>query len=139
MSTAVLLPMNSETQSAIQEDKIKIEKFPFRIGRESRREKMVKRNWVRERRKKENPPNNDLYLKDEGDLFNVSREHFQIEAKNDGTYELVDRGSTCGTIVADHIVGGRDKGGRYPLKNENIIVIGTFQSPFIFKFLVLSE
>ena len=139
MSNAVLLPQTSEAQSAIQGDKIELKKFPFRIGRESRHDKIVKKTWVRERRKKENPPNNDLYLEDQGELLNVSREHLQIEVKDDGTYEVVDRGSTCGTIVADHVVGGRDKGGRYPLENGNIIVIGTSQSPFIFKFVSSSE
>lgn len=100
---------------------------------------MVNSIKYRERRKKGDPPNNDLYLIDRGKLLNVSREHFQIDKKEDGTYEVVDRGSACGTIVANHVVGGHDKGGRYPLEDGNIIIVGTPKSPFVFKFLSSSD
>jgi hypothetical protein len=134
-----LLPMTPEAKRSIQGDRIKLHKFPFRIGRESRLDRVVNSIKYKERRKKVDPPNNDLYLIDRGKLLNVSREHVQIEKKEDGTYEVVDRGSACGTIVADYVVGGHDKGGRYPLENGNIIIIGTPQSQFRFKFQSYSE
>lgn len=132
----VLIPMTSEAQEAIQGDSIKLNKFPFRIGRESRVNTAVGSVRYKERRKKTTPPNNDLYIRDTGKNLNISRVHLQIEKKEDGTYDIVDRGSTCGTIVDNRVVGGRDKGGRCPLKDGHVIMIGSSKSPFIFKFLV---
>ena len=86
-STPVLLPLTPEARNACQGEEIKLHKLPFRIGRENRvtSEKQVKR---KERRKLTGTPNNDLYLIDNGKFLNVSREHFQIDKKEDGTYEL---------------------------------------------------
>jgi hypothetical protein len=40
----------------------------------------------------------------------VSREHFAID-RSDSGYVLVDRASTCGTIVEGQTVGGDTRGG----------------------------
>lgn len=139
LTAPVLCPLTPEARESIQGDEIKLHKFPFRVGRESR-VRMVKGSPQSiERRKLQAPPNNDLHLIDSGRRLNVSREHFQIERNEDGTYELVDRGSACGTIVSKHVVGGDDKGGRCPLKDGDVIVVGTSKSPIAFKFLVSSE
>ena len=90
---------------------------------------------VLERRKPVATPTNDLYILDAGPVLQVSREHFQIEQISEGRYELIDRGSACGTIVGNHLVGGHDQGGRCPLEDGNVIVIGTSKSPYAFKFL----
>ncbi len=132
----VLIPLTSEAQEAIQGDSIKLNKFPFLIGRESRVITAVGSVRYIERRKKAASPSNDLYIRDKGKNLNISREHLQIEKKEDGTYDIVDRGSTCGTIVDNRVVGGRDKGGHCPLIDGSVIVIGSSKSPFIFKFLV---
>lgn len=52
----------------------------------------------------------------------MSREHFMIDHRDAG-YVLVDRASTCGTIVEGETVGGERKG-------------GTSRSPYVFKFRV---
>ena len=138
-TTPVLQPLTPEARESIQGDEIKLDKFPFRVGRECRVRMVDGSPHVIERRKLHGPPNNDLYLLDRGRRLNVSREHFQIEKKEDGTYELVDRGSACGTIVGNQAIGGSDKGGRCPLKDGDVIVVGTSESQIVFRFLLPSE
>lgn len=138
-STPVLLPLTPEARENIQGDEIKLDRFPFRIGRESRLGMVHGSLQVMERRKLSAPPNNNLYLCDRGQTLNVSREHLQIEKKDDGAYHLVDRGSACGTIVGNQVIGGHDSGGHWPLESGDVIVVGTSQSPFVFKFLLASD
>ena len=135
-ATPVLQPLTSEARKSIQGDEIILDKSPFRVGRECRVRMVDGSLHVIERRKTHDPPNNDLYLLDGGRRLNVSREHFQIEQKEDGTYELLDRGSACGTIVGKQVVGGSDKGGRGLLKDGDVIVVGTSESPIMFRFLL---
>jgi len=140
LTVPVLLPLTPEAEESIQGKEIRLEPFPFRVGRESRLRMVNGVLRPMERRKLHAPPNNELYLIDRGERLNVSREHFQIEKRReDGTYELVDRGSACGTIVGGHVVGGRDKGGRCPLKDGDVIVVGTSKSLLVFRFLLSSE
>jgi hypothetical protein len=87
-----------------------------------------------DRRSLPEQPSNELYVKDFGKVVNVSREHFQIEAKSDGSFELVDRGSACGTIVGNNVVGGNFAGGRCPLAFGDTIIVGTRQSEIVFEF-----
>ena len=63
-----------------------------------------------------------------------SREHFLIDAK-DGHYILLDRGSSCGTLVEGDLVGERKQGGWRRLKDHDVIIVGTSDSKFIFKFI----
>jgi len=65
----------------------------------------------------------------------VSREHFEIDRSDTG-YMLVDRASTCGTIVEGQTVGGNTRGGTLPLHDGNVIIVGTSRSPYAFKFRV---
>ncbi|MCD6333799.1 MAG: FHA domain-containing protein [Candidatus Latescibacteria bacterium] len=139
-SVPVLRPMTSEARASIQEkEEIKLDTFPFRIGRESRIRMVNGKPQLMERRKFQAPPNNEVYLIDMGRRLNVSREHFQIEKNEDGTYTLVDRGSACGTIVGKQSIGGGDQGGNALLKDGDVIVVGTPKSPFVFKFLMSPE
>ena len=139
-SVPVLRPQTSEARASIQEkNEIKLDTFPFRIGRESRIRMVNGKPQLMERRKFQAPPNNELYLIDIGRRLNVSREHFQIEKNEDGTYMLVDRGSACGTIVGKQPIGGGDQGGNGPLKDGDVIVVGTSKSSFVFRFLVSPE
>ena len=87
-----------------------------------------------DRRDPSTPPNNDLYLLDLGGAYQVSREHFQIEKTPSGTFELFDRGSTCGTLVDDVLVGGQHKTGSRTLHDGSIIVVGNARSNYKFKF-----
>lgn len=115
-------------------DEIVLDRFPFRVGREGRAQLTSGIPGQLERQLPPERTNNDLYVKDFGTSVNVSREHFQIEVKGDGSYELVDRGSACGTIVGDCVVGGNLSGGRCPLEFGDTIIVGTQQSAIVFEF-----
>ncbi len=138
MSSAVpiLVALTPQAHAAIRGREMRLHRFPFRIGRESRLVVVNGALQVMERRKLAGPPNNDLYLPDVGPVINVSRQHLQIESLPDGGYALVDRGSACGTIVGNQAIGGGDAGGRCALADGNVIVIGTSDSPFAFKFVL---
>jgi hypothetical protein len=135
-STPLLVALTPEAREAMRGEQVKITHFPFRVGRESRLSLVGGALRVMERRKLDAPPNNDLYLVDNGKPLNVSREHFQIEQSADGGYELVDRGSACGTMVGNEVLGGHDAGGRCTLENGNVIVVGTSRSPYALKFVI---
>ena len=111
---------------------------PFRVGRESRGEpeQGVELFGGRDRRAPSANTNNDLYLHDPGRLKHISREHFIIERRPDGSYLLEDRGSACGTIVGNVAIGGRRRTGQCPLEDGNVIVVGNDESPFVYQFLL---
>lgn len=130
----VLLSGTPTTRLSIDRDEIRLDHFPFRVGREARAHLAAATPGTSERREIAGRPNNDLYVKDMGRPLNVSREHFQIEENSDGSYELVDRGSACGTIVGGHIVGGNYAGGRCALEFGDAIIVGTPESAIVFRF-----
>lgn len=139
---AILEPMTEEAREAVpvqllKDGRIVIDKFPFRVGRESRVQRIDGR-WQRiERPKMDNSdPNNDLYLVDKGRLLNVSREHFQIEEHTEG-FLLVDRGSACGTRIGELAVGGSDCRGDHPLNDGDLIAVGAKGTPYIYRFVEL--
>jgi hypothetical protein len=138
-STPVLVPLTPEAREAARRDTIALDHFPFRVGRESRLGVHHGALQVMERRKQAEDPSNDLYLLDTGKVLNISRQHFQIEQSTNGTYELVDRGSACGTIVGNQVLGGHDAGGRATLEDGNVIVVGTSASPYVYKFQLNQE
>ena len=78
---------------------------------------------------------NDVYLVEPPSFrgFYISREHFEIE-HIDGQLFLVDRNSTCGTLVAATRVGGNRTGGRTELRDGDVIILGTPESPYRFRF-----
>jgi hypothetical protein len=90
---------------------------------------------VTERRDPGSRPSNDLYLRDRVEPLNVSREHFAID-RGDTGYILVDRESTCGTLVEGQAVGGDLRGGSIPLHDGDVIIVGTSLSPYVFKFRI---
>lgn len=87
-----------------------------------------------ERRNTDASPSNELYLLDHEEFLNISREHFQIDRKPDGSYEVIDRGSTCGTIVDNVAGGGHGKPTHLPLRHGSVIRVGTPSSPYVFRF-----
>lgn len=107
-------------------------RLPFRVGRDSRR-RDASAPLSRDARRADSVLNNDLYIFEDAEVLNVSREHLLIERDGDG-WALVDRGSTCGTIVEGRSIGGGHAGGRAPLFDGDVIVIGASTSPWIFKF-----
>jgi pSer/pThr/pTyr-binding forkhead associated (FHA) protein len=127
-----LVALTEDAQRALRGEQKVIERFPFKVGRESRLGPA--KSWqAGERRATTTTQLNDVYIVDTGDILNVSREHFLIE-HDGGRYMLTDRGSACGTIVEGRTVGGDRKGGRVELHDHDVIVVGTASSPFIFKF-----
>lgn len=128
-----LIGLTPEAQAALGGPCLQISKLPFRVGRESRREQRLAARAITDRRKPGRAPNNDLYLAETVERLNVSREHFQID-HNGSQYILLDRQSTCGTIVEGTVVGGRNTGGAAPLRDGDVIIVGTSGSCFVFKF-----
>jgi pSer/pThr/pTyr-binding forkhead associated (FHA) protein len=129
-----LIALTPEARSAIAAVAVVASPLPYRVGRESRGPRpQVEQTVTTEQRWPGAPPTNELYLPEASpEALNVSREHFQIEWDGRGLV-LVDRGSTCGTIVEGQQVGGRGQRGTVPLKDGDVIIVGTGFSPFVFK------
>ena len=124
----------------IVDDLIAIHDFPFKVGRESRVAEINGRMEPIERPKREGDyrPVNDIYLLDRGELLNISREHFQIERRDEGFY-LIDRGSVCGTKIDEVSVGGKNVGGESKLKDGDVIGVGAKGTPYFYRFISFVE
>jgi len=129
--------LTPESAQAIQARAINIPHLPFRIGRESRHTAWTSSGLTGERRT-EAPPNNDLYLIERSEPLNVSREHLLIGSEN-GVFYVLDRESTCGTIVEGELLGHGASSMRATLNDHDVIIIGTSVSRYIFKFRLDSE
>jgi pSer/pThr/pTyr-binding forkhead associated (FHA) protein len=129
-SLAALTP---EAKTALGSAAVEIDVFPFRVGRDRRSPPHPTPPPVGERRKPGTQPTNELYLAEPGERVHVSRQHFQIQHNGTG-YVLVDRQSTCGTIVEGAVIGRAKAGGEVQLSDGDVIIVGTSQSPFVFKF-----
>lgn len=134
-ASCYLVAETPRARESLGAHEVRLTAFPFRVGRESRAGEPAPPEFVRERRLGTSRPNNDLYLLEERGLMNVSREHFQIETEGEG-FALVDRKSTCGTLVEGRLVGGKNRGGRTSLSHGDVIIVGTSESPYVFKFEV---
>ena len=130
---AMLVALTPEAYAALGAREREITRFPYRVGRESRGTQRTAHGFVTDRRDPGSRPNNDLYLPDRVEPLNVSREHVLIERRDAG-HVLVDRQSTCGTIVEGETVGGENKGGTVTLRDGDVIIVGSSASPFVFKF-----
>lgn len=130
---AGLAALTPEAKDALGGAELPITQFPFRVGRDSRGVTRAVARIVMDRRRPGSRPNNELYLAEPEPATNVSREHFQIE-HNGAQYVLVDRQSTCGTLVEGQVVGGKQAGGAVPLRDGDVIIVGTSASRFVFKF-----
>lgn len=111
--------------------------FPFRIGREARIELVDGEAVLQERHKLGgHKPNNDVYLLDNEKYLQISREHCSIINEGD-TYILEDRGSACGSLVNQFELGGDDKSASSQLKDGDIITLGSKESKYKYKFIIL--
>jgi pSer/pThr/pTyr-binding forkhead associated (FHA) protein len=131
----LLVALTPESRTALGASQTEIERFPYRVGRESRGTERIGGGFVGERRSPGSSPTNDLYLVENDEPMNVSRSHFQID-RSDAGYLLVDLESTCGTIVEGTLVGGDTRGGTIALHDGDVIIVGTSNSPYAFKFRV---
>ena len=130
---AMLAALTPESHAALGAREREITRFPYLVGRESREAQRTPHGFVTERRDPGSRPTNDLFLRDRAEPLNVSREHFAID-RGDTEYILVDRASTCGTIVEGQSVGGHARGGSISLHDGDVIIVGTSLSPYVFKF-----
>jgi pSer/pThr/pTyr-binding forkhead associated (FHA) protein len=135
-TNAFLKPLTPEAELSLGTKLYQIPQFPFMVGRESR--KHQKKNYPESRRHPDSIPLNDLYLSDPIKPLNVSREHFQIESR-EVRFFIIDRGSTCGTLVEGVAIGGEKRGGQHQLFNGDVIIVGTSVSPYIYKFIILGQ
>ena len=131
-----LIALTEGARQALGTAELVIERFPFKVGRESRTASADSSKSV-ERRSDRVPPLNDVYLVEPADtsVRHVSREHFLLVAES-GKYFLVDRGSACGTIVNGKTVGGDRRGGLPELPDQAEITVGKAASPFVFTFRI---
>ena len=134
VQSVYLKPLTPEARTALGGAPLKIRQFPFRVGRESRNNPRAAASSAPPGRRGATVPNNDLYLVETGNVLNVSREHFLIDIKN-GDYVVIDRGSSCGTLVEGEIVGDRRQGGWRRIRDQDVIIVGTSESKFVFKFV----
>jgi pSer/pThr/pTyr-binding forkhead associated (FHA) protein len=141
---AVLKALTPEAKHSIikrtfHQDIIPIYNFPFRIGREARVKYVDGEVILQERHKLSGKePNNDVYLLDNGEYLQISREHCSIIKTEDG-FMLQDRGSACGSMVNQFAIGGDDHDGAIALKDGDTITLGSKESPFKYKFIVLEN
>ncbi len=131
-----LVALTPEMEEAFKGSELTVSSFPFRIGRETRLTERSKQ-WSHDHDVVSF--HNDLEICDRGSRLNISREHLEIRETRPGQYELLNQRSACGTIVDGERLGGKDMGGRRPLKHRDIVIIGTSSSPFMFRFEVLGE
>ena len=130
---AYLKALTEESAAALRGQTLALTTWPFRVGRESRIPVVARLAGSTERRASRGAPNNDLYIIDRHASTFVSREHFEICWTGTG-FELVDRGSVVGTVVEGRFIGGNRQGGRLALDDHDVIIVGSHQGGFIFKF-----
>jgi pSer/pThr/pTyr-binding forkhead associated (FHA) protein len=147
--TARLVAMTDEARSALgNKPYVRLTIFPFKIGRESRAQNLLARVVTNiERRLDIAPQLNDLYLVEPStsSSFQISRQHCAIERVK-GRFFLVDRGSACGSTVvearaaerpatvATTQTGGDSLNPRSEVRDGDLIVIGSIDSPYVFRF-----
>lgn len=140
LAIATLVAVTKEAERALGgERQVPITRFPFKVGRESRTAGTAKAP-ITELRLGVASDLNDIYLVEPAwsDLLQISREHFAIEAEGNEFY-LIDRGSVCGTIVAGKRIGGNRQGGRTPIRTGDLIIVGTENSDYVFRFDVKAQ
>lgn len=134
---AILRAETDSSRTALGErDFVRMTRFPFNVGRESRDSGFEKLKRELDRRLGHAANLNDLYLADRSEQGrNISREHFRIDWV-DGRFALVDRGSTCGTLVGARKVGRDCPTNEVGLQDGDVIVVGSSSSPYVFRFQV---
>jgi pSer/pThr/pTyr-binding forkhead associated (FHA) protein len=139
-SVPELRPVSDGAREGIEGAKrVKLTHFPFRIGRESRYATVNGERVSMERRLTESKANNELYLIDEHQVLNISREHLIIDRLPNGTFRVVDRGSTCGTVVDGKAIGTRESSNEAIIESGGRLVLGTRDSPYVYEFIVESN
>lgn len=128
-----LIALTEEARRGLGADYVLLKRLPFRVGREARLG--VPTALDLDRRKGLVPPTNDLYIieRPSHGPFQISYNHFHIEQAAHG-FAVVDCRSDRGTIVGGVAIGGNRMGGRAPLADLDVIILGSQSSPFVIKF-----
>lgn len=135
---AVLVPITIEAKNSVIETfnnqkVVPITDFPFKVGRESRMGENERGLFVKLRiLSSTSRPNNDLYLVNSTSHLEISKEHFEIIEEN-ATFFIKDRNSSNGTKINDIEISSN----KYPLKDGDVIKIGSDSSMFIYQFLIM--
>ena len=122
--TAVIKPMTPLCASKLESDgsPIKIDKFPFRLGRQSERANSESNIFSA----------NDFPLLDE-EPYQISRSHCSIEREGDSFF-VRDRGSKLGTIVNGNAIGIHQSTLTCDLREgKNTLILGSVRSPYKFQ------
>ncbi len=140
---AILRPLTPKAQNSIKKahynhEFVSIFQFPFSLGREARMQYVDGEIIINERHKLGHEPNNDLYLVDDEQFLQISREHCKIIRRDDG-YVVIDRGSACGCSINAIQFGGNDMIDEHPLSDGDILTLGTDESLYQFKFIILGD
>lgn len=112
----IISGLNAVSTDALGGGIIKIDKFPYKIGRKQDSGEI-------------NDSSNNLDIEDSQKEapFNIATEHVTIDKEGD-KFSITDMGSEQGTIV-----NGKKIEGKFLLENKNnSMVIGTEHSPFVF-------
>ena len=135
---AILLPLSEKSKISISNEKIiPIFNLPYKVGRESRISKNERGFFVKLRVfNQESTPNNDIYLIDNDEFLQISKEHFEISIE-DNSYFVLDRGSMNGTTINDETIGGDRNISKRKINDGDIIKVGSKESNYEFKFLIL--
>ena len=142
LPNAVLIPLTPAAEKSIlntqtQNKVIPMFEFPFKVGRESRMAENERGLFVKLRIFSDiSKPNNDIYWINNTENLEISKEHFQIE-KKDRDYFIKDRNSTLGTKLNNQEIGKKRDTQSHLLKDGDIIKIGSSNSKYEFKFLIL--
>ena len=133
----ILKALTAEMDMSFRGNSLEVRELPFRIGRECRdKTPAAPPPGLNDRRGLAGSRTNDLYIVEPGPRLFISRQHLLIEKRENG-YVLVDLFSACGTIVEGRYIGGDHNGGEANLEHEDVVIIGTAGSPYVFKVLML--
>ena len=120
-----LIDMSGKATQQLGSRPLEITRFPFHVGRST------DRSWF-------SFSKNGLLL-DDFPPYNVSRNHFSLTLCNQDIF-VVDRGSSRGTIVNGNRIGGHSTTRNILCdQGENVIIVGSPESPFQFELTIERE
>ena len=134
--------MTPDARRILGESAIEVDPLPFKVGRGELRRAAALMGGIKKRMEQVfrtadfddgAAPGLMFELPEREQSRFVSREHFEIVESKNG-YDLVDLGSSLGTIVDGELIGGKRTGGRVKLEDGSLIIVGSHHSGFIFRF-----
>ena len=122
-----LNPLTRAAAATLPEGGLRIENFPFKLGRSPLDEEELPKGT------------NDLWLNDQKP-FNVSRQHAQIEQEEEDRFIFRDCNSSLGCYVNDEHIGTRSSSSFAQLDpGDNVVILGGRMSPYQFRIQIGPE